>query len=51
MTEKDAVKCAGFADARMWLMRVDAILPQALEDFLLGRVATVRRSADGSQAA
>jgi tetraacyldisaccharide 4'-kinase len=27
MTEKDAVKCRGFADARMWFMRVDALLP------------------------
>src|SRR5207253_495252 len=24
MTEKDAVKCAAFADARMWFMRVEA---------------------------
>ena len=51
MTEKDAVKCAGIADARMWFMRVDAILPPELEEFLLGRVATARRSADGPQAA
>jgi tetraacyldisaccharide 4'-kinase len=28
MTEKDAVKCRGFADSRMWFMRVDAELPQ-----------------------
>jgi tetraacyldisaccharide 4'-kinase len=27
MTEKDAVKCRGFADPRMWFMRVDAELP------------------------
>jgi len=27
MTEKDAVKCRGFADHRMWFMRVDAQLP------------------------
>ena len=27
MTEKDAVKCAAFADARMWFLRVDAALP------------------------
>lgn len=51
MTEKDAVKCAGLADARMWFMRVDAVLPPELEEFLLGRVATARRSADGPQAA
>jgi tetraacyldisaccharide 4'-kinase len=51
MTEKDAVKCAAFADARMWFMRVEAILPPAFEEFLLGRLAQSRRRADGSQAA
>lgn len=51
MTEKDAVKCAAFADARMWFMRVDAILPPEFDDFLLSRLALARRSADGPQAA
>lgn len=51
MTEKDAVKCAAFADARMWLMRVDAILPPEFEEFLLSRIAQSPRSADGPQAA
>ena len=51
MTEKDAVKCAAFADARMWYMRVDAILPAEFDDFLLTRIAQSRRSVDGSQAA
>jgi tetraacyldisaccharide 4'-kinase len=50
MTEKDAVKCAAFADARMWCMRVDAILPAEFDEFLLTRIAQSRRSADGSQA-
>lgn len=50
MTEKDAVKCAAFADARMWLMRVEASLPGAFTDLLLTRVAAARRSAHGSQA-
>jgi tetraacyldisaccharide 4'-kinase len=50
MTEKDAVKCAAFADARMWFMRVDAELPGAFADFLLTRLARARRSAHGSQA-
>ncbi|MGZ5584789.1 MAG: tetraacyldisaccharide 4'-kinase, partial [Usitatibacter sp.] len=49
MTEKDAVKCAAFADARMWHLHVEAILPPDFDDFLLSRIA--RRSADGSQAA
>ena len=51
MTEKDAVKCAAFADARMWSMRVQAILPPEFEEFLLGLLAGPRRSADGPQAA
>jgi tetraacyldisaccharide 4'-kinase len=29
MTEKDAVKCRSFADARHWFMRVDAMMPDA----------------------
>ena len=49
MTEKDAVKCAAFADARLWFLRVEAILPPDFEEFLATRVAE-RRSADGSQA-
>jgi len=51
MTEKDAVKCAAFADARMWFMRVEAILPREFDDFVLARVEQSRRRADGSQAA
>ena len=51
MTEKDAVKCAAFADARMWFMRVVAILPQEFEEFLVTRVTQARRSPDGPQAA
>jgi len=50
MTEKDAVKCAAFADARMWFLRVDADLPPEFAEFLLGRLATLRRRPDGSQA-
>ena len=50
MTEKDAVKCAAFADVRMWFMRVEAILPAEFDDFLLACLAQSRRSADGSQA-
>jgi tetraacyldisaccharide 4'-kinase len=51
MTEKDAVKCAAFADNRMWFMRVEAILPPEFDEFLLTRLSQSRRSADGSQAA
>jgi tetraacyldisaccharide 4'-kinase len=51
MTEKDAVKCAAFADARMWYLRVEAVLPREFDDFVLARVEQSRRRADGSQAA
>ena len=51
MTEKDAVKCAAFADSRMWFLRVEASLPAEFDDFLLTRIAEARRSANGSQAA
>jgi tetraacyldisaccharide 4'-kinase len=39
MTEKDAVKCAAFADARMWFLRVEAALPPEFDAFLLERLA------------
>jgi tetraacyldisaccharide 4'-kinase len=48
MTEKDAVKCAAFADTRMWLLRVEAILPPDFDEFLLARIHS---RADGPQAA
>jgi tetraacyldisaccharide 4'-kinase len=38
MTEKDAVKCARFADARMWAVPVTAHLPAPDADRLLGAV-------------
>ena len=50
MTEKDAVKCAAFADSRMWFLRVEAILPREFEELLLERLTPTRRS-DGPQAA
>jgi tetraacyldisaccharide 4'-kinase len=49
MTEKDAVKCAAFADSRMWFLRVDAVLPPDFEEFVLARLA--RSTANGPQAA
>ena len=38
MTEKDAVKCAAFADERMWFMRVDAVLPSDFAEFILNKL-------------
>ncbi len=39
MTEKDAVKCAAFADARYWVLRVDAQIDPALLDKILRKIA------------
>ena len=39
MTEKDAVKCLAFADARLWFLRVEAILPPEFDAFLRERTA------------
>jgi tetraacyldisaccharide 4'-kinase len=47
MTEKDAVKCRSFADARMWTLAIDAILPGDFDRFLLDRL----KAKSGSQAA
>jgi tetraacyldisaccharide 4'-kinase len=51
MTEKDAVKCAAYADSRMWFLRVDAILAPEFEEFLAARLDTLARNRHGSQAA
>ena len=40
MTEKDAVKCGGIADERMWFMRVDACLPNEFTDFVLQKLSS-----------
>jgi len=39
LTEKDAVKCAAFADARYWVLRVDAQIDPALTDLILRKIA------------
>jgi tetraacyldisaccharide 4'-kinase len=51
MTEKDAVKCAAFADARMWYLSIEAQLPREFDEFLLSRIFQARARIDGSQAA
>lgn len=38
LTEKDAVKCAAFADARYWVLRVDAQIDPALLDHILRKI-------------
>ncbi len=44
-TEKDAVKCAAFADARYWVLRVDARIDPALIDHILRKIETHGRQA------
>jgi len=38
MTQKDAVKCTGFADPRMWTVPVRALLPEVFFDAVAARV-------------
>jgi tetraacyldisaccharide 4'-kinase len=38
LTEKDAVKCAAFADARYWALRVDAQIDPALLENILRKI-------------
>jgi len=40
LTEKDAVKCVAFADARYWVLRVDAQLDPALIDHILRKIGS-----------
>lgn len=46
LTEKDAVKCAAFADARYWVLRVDARIDPALLEHILRKLKS-----NGSQTA
>jgi tetraacyldisaccharide 4'-kinase len=39
LTEKDAVKCAAFADERYWVLRVDAQIGPALIEHILRKIA------------
>ncbi|MDZ4202236.1 MAG: tetraacyldisaccharide 4'-kinase [Gallionella sp.] len=39
LTEKDAVKCAAFADARYWVLRVDALIDPTLTAHILRKIA------------
>jgi tetraacyldisaccharide 4'-kinase len=38
LTEKDAVKCAAFADERYWVLRVDAQIDSALLEHILRKI-------------
>jgi tetraacyldisaccharide 4'-kinase len=43
MTEKDAVKCVTFADARLWQMQISAILPEAFTQLIDEKINHVTR--------
>lgn len=45
MTEKDAVKCAGFADARCWYLRMETELDIRLIDHVAARLEEITRDA------
>jgi len=45
MTEKDAVKCASFADEKCWVLRVDAQVDPALAQLIIRKIATHGRQA------
>jgi tetraacyldisaccharide 4'-kinase len=38
LTEKDAVKCAAFADKKYWVLRVDAQIDSALLEHILRKI-------------
>lgn len=42
MTEKDAVKCTGLQDERLWYLAVDAALPDSLLRAITGKLAALR---------
>ena len=48
MTQKDAVKCAAFADTKMWSVPVHAQLPEAFYDTIVERVRQ-RKAVVGSR--
>lgn len=43
MTEKDAVKCRGFATANMWYLPVSTALGPTLQEALLARIKTLKK--------
>ena len=49
MTEKDAVKCRGFALENWWYLPVSAELPASLLDSLLQKLNLARAPAAGSE--
>jgi tetraacyldisaccharide 4'-kinase len=48
MTEKDAIKCAAFRDARMWALPVAVETSDALAQLVIDRIAAAARPAPGA---
>lgn len=46
MTEKDAIKCAAFADERMWVLPVSAVVSDSLIELVLTRIRKGRPAHD-----
>jgi tetraacyldisaccharide 4'-kinase len=42
MTEKDAVKCKGFANKKIWVLAIDVKLPQKFVNALCKKLAFVQ---------
>jgi tetraacyldisaccharide 4'-kinase len=51
MTEKDAIKCASFADARMWAVPVAAVTSDELLRLVLDRIAAASLQAPAARRA
>jgi tetraacyldisaccharide 4'-kinase len=49
MTEKDAVKCAAFADPRHWFVPVQARLPEAFFDAVAARIGGLKTGAQHAE--
>jgi tetraacyldisaccharide 4'-kinase len=50
MTEKDAIKCASFADDRMWAVAVDVTASEDLATLVVERIERAERSARANDA-
>ncbi|WP_218813715.1 tetraacyldisaccharide 4'-kinase [Rickettsiella endosymbiont of Dermanyssus gallinae] len=48
MTEKDAVKCAGLVDARLWCLKAKASLDEAFFNSLLNRITQINNNPKSS---
>lgn len=47
MTEKDAIKCMGFAQGSWWYLKVDAVLDKEFDEVLLDKLAQAKLKKEG----